>query len=158
MSAVQGWPAAGAGLVTLGLVLILGAFHPRLVPRRFHRFTHPWAHRLFILLAYAGATALLVTSAGHFITGVLEAAAGLLSGFGSGWGRAAIIIAGVFLILAVCTALVAEPGMRGAYYAVLLVFVLALVPGGFLHAVLVTTAAPGRAWSAGVAVALGGVL
>lgn len=156
MSAVYGWPAAGAGLVTLGVVLIAGRFMSRLIPNRWHRHTHPWLHRLFILLAYAGATALLVTTAGHFIVATLNAAAGLLNGFGSDWGHAAIIIAGVFLILTVITALVSEPGMRGCYYAIILVFVLALVPGGFLHSVLVATAVPGRAWSAGVAGMLGG--
>jgi len=156
MNAVTGWPAAGAGVVTLGLVIIAGSFASRLIPNRWHRRTHPVLHRLFILLGYAGATALLVTTAGQFIVRALGWAAGVLSSVGSGWGLAGVVILGVFLLLTVITALVAEPGMRGVYYAIALVFVLALVPGGFLHSILVATSGPGRAWASAVAGWAGG--
>ena len=64
---------------------------------------------------------------------------------------AGIILAGIFLVLTVAVAMISEPGMRGAYFAVVLVFALALVPGGFLHGILVATAPPGRALAATVA-------
>ncbi len=151
MTAVSGWIGTGAGVITIGLCAVAAMFVQHLP-----KSVHPWAHRFLIVAMYAGATALLVTTLGQFALNVARAVAGVFGGFGAGLGKAAIIIAGFFLLLSVLIALIKVPAAAAASLAVILAFTLALVPGGWLHQFYVVTAAPGRQFAGQVAALMGG--
>lgn len=153
---IGGWPGTGAGLLLIGACAVILYFAPRLVPRRFHKHAHPWLHRAITVLMYCGACALLVTGAGHWLVSALGDVTGPLGGLGSGAGRAAIDIVALFLALTVLLAVTTEPAPRAGWYAVLLVIVLALVPGGWPAHLLAVTSRPGQAVAASVASWFGG--
>jgi hypothetical protein len=151
MTAIGGWIGTGAGLIIIGACVIATAFVNHLP-----KFSHPWVHRALIIGMYAGATALIVTTIGQFFLHLAEHVAGFFGGFGSGLGKAAIILASFFLLLTVLIALIKVPSAGAATLAVALAFLLALVPGGFLHQFYVVTAAPGQQIAAQFATWLGG--
>lgn len=151
MTGISAWLGSGAGIITIGLCVIAGR-HLQHLPS----FLHPWAHRFLIVAEYAGATAVLATAFGLWALGLATRVAGWFGGFGTGLGKVAIVLAGLFLLLAVGVALVRAPALGAASLAVILAFVLALEPGGFLHQFWVVTSAPGRQFAAQVAAWLGG--
>ena len=151
MSTISGWVGTGAGLITIAACLILAGFVHYLP-----KFSHPWLHRGLIIAAYCGATAVIVTTIGQFIIRMVEDAAGLLGGFSSGIGFAAITLAGLFLLLTVLVAVIKVPVPGMMVLAVGLAFTLALVPGGFLHDFYAETAIPGQQLAGQIASWLGG--
>jgi ABC-type antimicrobial peptide transport system permease subunit len=148
---ITGWIGTGVGLIVIGACFILALFVNHLP-----KFSHPWVHRFLIVAMYAGATALLVTTIGQFALNTARTVAGFLGGFGTGLGKAAIVLAALFLLLSVLIALIKVPSAGAAPLAVLLAFALALVPGGFLHQFYVATAAPGQQFAGQFAGWLGG--
>jgi hypothetical protein len=155
VTALTGWRGTATGLTVIGACVVLGIFAPRMFPRRWAR-AHPWLHRLIAVLMYSGACALLFTPIGH---GLIQAADAALTWHGalrSGPGHAAVVIAGLLMLLIVALALTTEPHPRAGWYAVILVAVLAVVPGGVLHLLLAATEAPGAAAAAAFSSLLGG--
>lgn len=153
---LSGWPGTATGLTAIGACVVLGLLAPRLIPRRWHGRAHPWVHRLITVVMYCGACALLLTPPGRDLVHGIRVVAGWLGGVSSGWGYAAVSVAGVFLILTIALALTTEPHPRAGWYAVMLVIVLALVPGGWLHSVLMATSGPGTTAAQAVATWIGG--
>ena len=151
MTVIGGWIGTGAGLIIIGACLIAALFVSYLPS-----WSHPWLHRALIVGMYAGATALIATTIGQFALNLAVRVAGWFGGFGSGLGKAAIVLASLFLLLTVLIALVKVPSAGAATLAVALAFMLALVPGGFLHQVYADTAAPGQQLAAQFASWLGG--
>jgi hypothetical protein len=151
MTAISGWVGTGAGLIVIGACLIAVMFVNHLP-----KWAQPWAHRALIIGMYAGATAVLVTTLGQYALHWVTVIAGFFGGFGSGLGKAAIVLAGLFLLLTVAIGLWKVPDAAVATLAVALAFLLALTPGGILHQFYVTTAAPGQQLAATVASWLGG--
>lgn len=152
---LPGWAGTATGLTAIGACVVLGMFAPRLIPRRWGR-AHPWLHRLLAVLMYCGACALLVTPVGAGAVHGIQSALGLVGGVSAGWGRAAVTVAALFLLLTVLLAVTTEPHPRAIWYAFGLVLVLALVPGGWFHQLLAATSGPGRLAAAAFASALGG--
>jgi hypothetical protein len=151
MSTISGWVGTGAGLIVIGACFILTLFVQHLPS-----WSHPWVHRALIIGMYAGATAVLVTTIGQYALHWTETVAGWFGGFGSGLGKAAIVLASLFLLLTVLIALWKVPSAGAATLAAGLAFLLALTPGGFLHQFYLTTAMPGQQLAASVAGWLGG--
>lgn len=151
MSTIGGWIGTGAGLIIIGACVIATAFVNHLPA-----FSHPWVHRALIVGMYAGATALIATTIGRFILNLAGTVAGWFGGFGSGLGKAAIILAAFFLLLTVLIAVIKVPSAGAGVLAVALAFLLALVPGGFLHQFYAQTAIPGQQLAAQFASWLGG--
>lgn len=148
---ITGWIGTGAGLITIGACFIFAMF-----VNHMPKFSHPWVHRFLIVGMYAGATAILVTTIGQFFLNLARTVAGFFGGFGSGLGRAAIVLASLFLLLSVLIAVIKVPTPAAASLAVILAFMLALVPGGFLHQFYAYTAAPGQQFAGQLATWLGG--
>jgi hypothetical protein len=151
VSTISGWVGTGAGLIVIGACLIAAIFVNHLP-----KWSHPWVHRALIIGMYAGATAVLVTTIGQYALSWTETIAGWFGGFGSGIGKAAIVLSSLFLLLTVLIALWKVPSAGAATLAVALAFLLALTPGGFLHQFYLTTAAPGQQLASSVASWLGG--
>lgn len=151
MTSVSGWVGTGAGLIVIGACLIAVMFVNHLP-----KFLLPWAHRALIIGMYAGATAVLVTTLGQYLLSWARTVAGWFGGFGAGLGKAAIVLSALFLLLTVVIALWKVPNAGAATLAVALAFILALVPGGFLHQFYMATALPGQQLAASVASWLGG--
>lgn len=151
MTSISGWAGNAVGIIVVGLCFVAARFVNHLPSA-----THPWVHRFLIVAMYAGATAVLITPVGQFFIHLATMAAGWFGGFGTGLGKAAIIIAGFFLLASVIVALIKVPSAAAATTAALLVFVLALEPGGFLHQFYVTTAVPGQQFAAQMAAWMGG--
>ena len=151
MTALGSWVGTGAGVILIGACFIVAIFAKHLP-----QFIRPWIDRLLIVGAYLGATAVLFTAGGQFLLGVADKIAGFFGGLGSGLGHAGIVLAGLFLLLAFLVAVIKVPNLAAMSLALLLAFVLALVPGGFLHNFYVVTAAPGQQYAAQFAAWLGG--
>lgn len=151
MTAISGWAGNGVGLIVIGICAIAAVFVAHLP-----KWSHPWVHRFLIIGMYCGATAVLVTPIGIFALDLARTAAGWFGGFGSGLGKAAIVLAGFFLLLSVAIALIKVPSAGAAPLAVILAFVLALEPGGWLHQFYVVTSVPGQNFAASFAAFLGG--
>lgn len=151
MTSLGSWVGTGAGVILIGACFIVAIFVGH-APK----FSHPWIHRLLILGVYAGATAVLATEGGQLIRGLANRIAGYFGGFGSGIGYAAIVLAGLFLLLSFLIAVIKVPSLGAMSLALLLAFTLALVPGGFLHQFYVVTAAPGQQYAEQFATWLGG--
>ena len=151
MSGISGWIGTGAGVIVIGACFIVAMFSSHLP-----KFSHPLVHRLLILGVYAGATAVLATAGGQLILGLANRVAGFFGGFGAGLGKAAIVLAGLVLLLSFLIAVIKVPSLGAMSLALLLAFTLALVPGGFLHQFYVVTAAPGQQYAAQVSAWLGG--
>jgi hypothetical protein len=151
VTSIGSWIGTGAGVILIGACFIAAMFTSHLPS-----FSHPWVHRALIVGMYAGATALIVTTIGQFFLHLAEHVAGFFGGFGSGLGKAAIILAAFFLLLTVLIALIKVPSAGAGVLAVALAFLLALVPGGFLHQFYAETAIPGQQIAAQFAAWLGG--
>lgn len=151
MTSISGWAGNAVGIIVIGLCFVAARFVNHLPSA-----THPWVHRFLIVAMYAGATAVLATPIGQFGLNLARTAAGWFGGFDSGLGKAAIVIAGFFLLAATIVALIKVPSAGAATTAVLLAFVLALEPGGFLHQFYVVTSAPGQQFAAQIAAWMGG--
>jgi len=151
VTAISGWAGTGAGLILIGACLIAVLF-----VRHLPKWSHPWVHRALIVGMYCGATALLVTTLGRYAIDAALTVAGWFGGLGSGLGTVGIVLAALFLLLTVVIAVISVPSAGAATLAVALAFLLALVPGGFLHQFYVVTSLPGRQLAQGVASWLGG--
>lgn len=151
MSIISGWVGTGAGLIVIGACMIAVLFVHHLP-----KWSHPWVHRALIIGMYCGATAVLVTTVGQYAITAADTAAGWFGGFGTGLGKVAIVLAGFFLLASLIIALVKVPSAGAATLAVALAFLLALVPGGFLHQFYEVTAVPGQQIAGTVASWLGG--
>lgn len=151
MTSISGWVGTGAGLIVIGACLIAALFVQHLPS-----WSHPWVHRALIIGMYAGATAVLVTTIGQYAVRWALTIAGWFGGFGSGLGKAAIVLGSLFLLLTVLIALWKVPSAGAATLAVGLAFLLALAPGGFLHQFYMATAVPGQQLASSVASWLGG--
>jgi hypothetical protein len=151
MTALGSWVGTGAGVVMVGACFIVAMFASHLPS-----FTRQWIDRLLIVGVYLGATAVLYTAGGQLALGLANRVAGFFGGFGSGLGHAAIVLAGLFLLLAFLVAVIKAPNLGAMSLALLLAFTLALVPGGFLHHFYVVTAVPGQQYAAQFAAWLGG--
>jgi hypothetical protein len=151
VSDINGWVGTGAGCITIA-VCILATLFVHLLPA----VTHKWVHRGLIVLMYCGATAVLVTTIGQFTLRMARDVTGWFGGVSTGIGFVAIVVASLFLLLAVVAALIKMPVPGAGYLAVVLVFMLALVPGGWLHSLFAYTAAPGQHISAQLATWIGG--
>jgi hypothetical protein len=151
VTAIGGWAGTGVGLILIGACVVASWFvHHAPASAR------PWVDRLLIVGMYCGTAALLVTTIGLRALRLLRDLLGLFGGTGAGLGKAAVYIAAVFLLLTVLVAVIKTPDFSAAMYAVALVFVLALVPGGFLHGVYAATAVPGQQAAGWFAAWLGG--
>lgn len=151
MTSISGWAGNAVGLIVIGLCVVAARFVNHLPSA-----IHPWIHRILIIAMYAGATAVLVTPIGQFALHLANTTAGWFGGFDTGLGKAAIVVAGFFLLAATIVALIKVPSAAAASTAALLAFVLALEPGGFLHQFYVTTAVPGQQFAAELAAWMGG--
>ena len=151
MSGIGGWLGSGAGVVVIGLCVIISIFMGRLPA-----MTHQWIRRGLILGMYCGGAAILVTPLGSVALRGLDWVAGLIGGTAYGIGYVAVVIAGTFLALTVAVCLIWVPDMTAAYVACVLPLILATVPGGFLHQVYVTTTYPAQAATVSIAHWLGG--
>lgn len=151
MSSIGSWIGTGAGVILIGACFIVGMFTSH-APK----FSHPWVHRLLIFGVYFGATAVLATAGGQLLLGWADTVAGWFGGFGSGPGKVAIVLAGLFLLLSVLIAVIKVPSLSAMSLALLLAFVLALVPGGFLHQFYVVTSVPGQQYADAFSSWLGG--
>jgi hypothetical protein len=151
MSFLASLLGSGVGAVTIAVAVLLER-HYRHLPGQ----AHPWAERLMIILMYAGGSAIAVTDAGQWADKGITWAAGLLGGLDSGIPRAALIIACMFTLAALVVALVFAPSSRSAYLAAGMPVILALVAGGFLHQVYLTTTAPAQHLASALTSWLGG--
>lgn len=151
MSTVSGWVGTGAGAIMIGACVIASLFVGRLPAA-----SHPWIHRALIAGMYCGATAVAVTTIGQFTLRMVRDLTGFLGGVQSGIGYVAVVLAALFLLLTVVSALIWLPAVSAGYLAALLVLALALVPGGALRSAYDATAAPGQHAAAQLAAWLGG--
>lgn len=141
MSGIGGWLGGGAALIVAGLCWLLMR-HGHHLPA----MTHPWQHRLVIVLMYCAGAALLVTTVGAWVLRGLSALGGLVGGTspGSGIGWALVTIGALFLFAGVVVALIWIPDPGVAYIAAITPLVLALAPGGWAHSIYVVTTAPAQ--------------
>ena len=151
MSSIGSWIGTGAGVILIGACFIAGMFTSHMP-----KFSHPWLHRALIVGVYFGTTAVLGTAGGQILLGWARMAAGWFGGFGSGLGHAAIVLAGFFLLASVLVAVIKVPSLSAMSLAMILAFVLALVPGGFLHQFYVVTSVPGQQYADAFSSWLGG--
>lgn len=151
MSVLSGWAGTGAGLIAIGVCVIVAGIITHLPS-----WSHPWVHRFLIAAMYAGATAVLVTPAGQFARNLALTVAGWFGGFGSGLGKVAVVLGGFFLLASVLIALIKVPSAGAASLAVILAFLLSLEPGGFLRQFYAVTSVPGQHFAASIASWLGG--
>lgn len=141
MSAIGGWLGGGAAIIVAGLCFLLMRFGHHLP-----KMTHPWQHRLVIVLMYSAGAALLVTTVGGWLLHGLSSLGGLIGGTspGSGIGWALVTIGALFLFAGVVVALIWMPDPGVAYIAAVTPLVLALAPGGWVHTIYVVTTAPAQ--------------
>lgn len=151
MSAISGWLGSGAGIVVIGLCVVISIYMHRLP-----KMTHPWVNRLLICGMFAGGSALVVTTIGGWALEGIHWAAGLIGGTSYGIGYAAVVITASFLAVTVLVCLIWVPDIGTAYIAVALPLVLALPPGGFLHTVYLVTTYPAQQATETIAHWLGG--
>jgi hypothetical protein len=151
MTSIGSWIGTGAGVILIGACFIAAMFSSHLPS-----WSHPWVHRALIIGVYFGATAVLLTAGGQLLLSWAGTVAGWFGGFGSGLGHAAIVLAGFFLLASVLVAVIKVPALSGMSLALLLAFVLALVPGGFLHQFYAATSVPGQQYADAFSSWLGG--
>lgn len=151
MSGIGGWLGSGAGVVVIGLCVIISIFMHRLPG-----VTHPWVKRLLIVGMYCGGAALAVTTVGGWVNEGLLWVAGLAGGTGYGIGYAAVVLIAAFLAATVAVGIIWAPDVATAYIAAMLPLILALAPGGWLHQIYTFTAYPAQAATVSVAHGLGG--
>jgi hypothetical protein len=151
MTSISGWAGTGAGLIAIGICVILIGIITHLP-----KWSHPWVHRFLIVGMYAGATAVMGTPIGEFCRSLALTCAGWFGGLDSGLGKVAIVLAGFFLLASVIISLIKIPSAGAATLAVFLVFILSLEPGGFLHQFYVVTSAPGQEFAVSIATWMGG--
>ena len=151
MSAIGGWIGSGAGVVVIGVCVIISLFMHHLPA-----LTHPWLKRLLIVLMYSGGAALAVTTIGGYALTALHWVGGLLGGTSSGLGWAVVVIVAIFLAATVAVGLIWAPDWITAVLAAVLPLILALVPGGFLGQVYTATAFPAQQLTESIAHGLGG--
>jgi len=147
-----GWAASWAAVAIAGACAVL-LF---LMDRHGHRFpaiVHPWLHRAIILGMFIAGAAVVLTPMGRYPLGLEDWATGLFGGTASGAGRAAAVIAGVFLFLSVVIGFIWVPAAAIAWMALALPFVAAL-SGGKLHGIL--TVFPAVQWVTSVFSWIGG--
>ena len=153
MSAIGGWLGGGAAVIVAGLCWLLMR-HGHHLPA----MTHPWQHRLVIVLMYCAGAALLVTTMGAWLLHTLNSLGGFIGGTGpgSGIGWALVTVGALFLFAGVMVALIWIPDPGVAYIAAITPLVLALAPGGFVHSIYVFTTAPAQQLVGQIAHSVGG--
>lgn len=140
MSTIAGLVGSGAGVVALGVAVLLAAF---VVPR-LPGFLRSWGERGIIVLMYAGGSAIAVTTLGTWSGWLVSHIADLLGGLGAPIPRAALILVCLFLMLGVVVSLVWEPNAATGVVAAILPLLLGLVGGGFVHHIYTVTVTPGQ--------------
>lgn len=151
MSTIGGWIGSGAGVVLIGLCVIISMFMHHLPA-----LTHPWLKRLLIIGMYSGGAALAVTTIGGWAHQGLEWVFGLAGGTASGLGFAVLVLVATFLGLSVIVGLLFVPDFTTGIIAACLPFILGLAAGGILlHAYQVTTY-PAQTAAEAIARGLGG--
>ena len=151
MSGIGGWIGSGAGVVLIGLCVIISMFMHHLPA-----MTHPWLRRLLIAGMYCGGAALAVTTIGSWAHQGLEWLFGLAGGTASGLGFAVLVLVAVFLGVTVLVGLLFVPDFTTGIIAACLPFVLGLAAGGFLLHVYQVTAYPAQSAAEAIAHGLGG--
>jgi len=138
---VSGWLGSGAALIVTGLCFLLMRFGHHLPA-----VSHPWQHRLVIVLMYCAGAALVVTTAGAWVLRTLQGLGGFAGGTapGSGAGWALATVGALFLFATVVVALVWVPDTSVAYLAAATPLALALAPGGVAHQIYMLTASPAQ--------------
>ena len=141
MSGIGGWLGTGASVIVIGLCWILMKYGHNLPA-----FSHPWQHRLVIVLMYCAGAALVVTTVGAWVLHALNRVAGFAGGTApeSGWVWALVTVGALSLFAAVVVALIWVPDIGVAYIAVATPLVLALTAGGIAHQIYTATAYPAQ--------------
>jgi len=141
MSSLGGWLGGGAAVIVIGLCFILMRFGHHLP-----QVSHPWQHRLVIVLMYAAGAVLVVTALGSWVLNTLSGLGGWLGGTapGSGIGWAMVTLGALFLFATVVVALVWVPDTSVAYLAAATPLALALAPGGIAHQIYTFTTYPAQ--------------
>ena len=124
------WAAAAVAGACAVLLYLMGSHGHRLPS-----FVHPQVHRAIILGMFVAGAAIALTPLGRYPLAVEDWATGLFGGTASGAGRAAAVVAGIFLLLSVAVGMIWVPAPAVAYMAFALPFVAAL-SGGRLHGIL----------------------
>ena len=153
MTTIAGLIGSGAGVVALGVAVLLGGF----VAPRCPRFLRPWLERFIVVLMYAGGAAIAVTTLGSWSDWILSHAADLLGGLNAPIPQVALILTGLFLVLVVIASLIWEPNAATGIVAAFLPLLLGLVAGGFIHAIYLETVIPGRELASAVSSWVGGL-
>jgi hypothetical protein len=133
---------SGAGAIIIGAsffaMAYLGKLHLPAMGQSIIR-------RVLIIAMYAGGCTLAFTEVGILWSGIANRIADLFGGFGTGIPRIVIVLTSLMLLLGLIAGLVFAPADAVIMTAAFVPAVLMLVPGGVLHQVFVTTAAPGQA-------------
>lgn len=132
---MSSWLGSGAGLIVIGLAVILMRFIDEL-PQK----VVPWAMRGVIVLMFMGGSAVAITVAGKFASKCLR---GLMH-WGGGIGTAVAVLTAVFLLIAVFVGLLKRPSSSIANFAAILPVVLGIFAAGALHSVDKSTTNPAR--------------
>ena len=154
MSGILSWAGSGVAVVAIGVGWLL-LRHKDHAPG----VTHPWLHRLAIVIMYCAGVALVFTAAGQWVISHILSLSGLVGAStapGSGAGWALITIGSLALLLTVITALIWTPDARYAWIALATPLVLALAPAGIAHHVFEVTAAPSQQLVTNIATWAGG--
>jgi hypothetical protein len=140
MGGIGGWIGTGAAVIVIGLCVIGSIFMSHLP-----KVLHSWIRRLIIVLMFCGGAGLVVTPLGSLALRGLDLLGGLVGGYATGWGWAAVVITSAFLAGTAFVCLIWVPDLTAAYIACVLPLILALVPGGILHSIYTGTTAPAQA-------------
>lgn len=151
MSAIGGWLGSGAGVVVIGLCVVMSIYMIRLPAK-----THPWIHRALIVGMFCGGAALAVTQIGSWTFDAIYWVAGLIGGTSYGIGYITVVLLAVFFFAVVVSGLIWTPDITVAYTAAALPLLLALPPGGFLHHLYLITTYPAQQLTEAIAHAVGG--
>jgi hypothetical protein len=154
VSGIGGWLGTGAALIVIGLCFLLMRFGHHLP-----QVSHPWQHRLVIVLMYAAGAVLIYTTVGAWALHTLESLGGFAGGTapGSGIGWSLVTIGALFMFVTVVVALVWVPDTSVAYMAMATPLMLALAPpGGVANQIYAFTAGPAQQLVAQVAHWAGG--
>jgi hypothetical protein len=152
MSALAGVVGNAAGVVVIGVAVLLAAF---VVPRC-PGFLRPWAERFIIVMMFAGGSAIAVTTLGTWADWLLEHVADLLGGLDAAIPRAALILVSLFLMLGVLVSLIWAPNAATGMIAAALPLILGLVAGGFIHEIYTVTVIPAQAFASSLNTWIGG--
>lgn len=152
MSALAGILGSGAGIVVIGVAVVVSMF---LLPHS-PQFLRPWVERGIVVLMFAGGSAIAVTTLGTWTTWIISHVADVLGGLDAAIPRAALILVCLFLMGGVLVSLIWAPNAATGMVAAFLPVILGLVAGGFIHDIYTTTVIPAQAFASSLNTWIGG--